>query len=336
LVLILLGLGLWVFKKRRAGDTPEKEVSLAQDASVRLLWLGLVAASVYLVFDTVLVPLNLRAAERKWAEIGRPMAEFEREHLGQVEENQSLRDLAKDLEPFQAGSLYKPAEGDSELRSLPIPPGITPLLERDGNPEDAMPPFPSLALAAALSGTERQIAEAVQFLDEHAQDLDRLYRGILGRTTPVWAIDPKEVPRGRVPNYLSLRNLNRLIFADSLLKTQRGDLPGAQRAVAAASRAFEGLDRQLTTVSFMIYPLERSTSGDGSPAVIVSSIIALNQAKTDSDIYGGFNGGHDLIQHLSAGMTVLNEDGTNLEGVANPMLGSLGMHGGRPRRFSPW
>jgi hypothetical protein len=64
--------------------------------------------------------------------------------------------------------------------------------------------------------------------------------------------------------------------------------------------------------------------GTSDPVSVISTIIAMNSAKTDQDITGTVSADHDLIQN--PGSAVLNGGAGDLTGQAK--LGPLGKHGG--------
>src|SRR5579862_285853 len=110
------------------------------------------------VWIKVLVPHSRQKAEQQWAAIGRPMPEFEK-RLKPVAENDSLRALTRDLQPFGIKSLYKAPEGNAP-KSINIPKEVT----------DVVDPFvPRAADEVDL------VRHDLSYLDQHAADLNRLY-----------------------------------------------------------------------------------------------------------------------------------------------------------------
>ena len=83
--------------------------------------LALLSTVVYFAWLEFYVNPLRNKAEQRWAEIGRPMPEFE-QTLKRVEENESLRQLAADLKPFGVADIYKAPEG------MVTPPAINNLI----------------------------------------------------------------------------------------------------------------------------------------------------------------------------------------------------------------
>ena len=164
------------------------------------------------------------------------MPQFE-QRLKPVMENESLRALTYDLEPFGIKTFYKGRKGEQNPNSINIPKQITDTVDPLNSPR---------ADEADLVGQD------LSYLDEHAADLDRLYKGLLQRETAVWNFVPQDGMTLRVPSYLSARYISQVIWVDALRKLERGDQKGAADAVAAGLRMTSNLNDQPILVSQMI------------------------------------------------------------------------------------
>src|SRR5947207_2142694 len=78
----------------------------------------------FFLWTEVWVPQGRQRAEERWAALGRPMQQFEK-RLKHVTENESLRALTHDVEPFGVKSFYKAREGEPNPNSINIPKQIT-------------------------------------------------------------------------------------------------------------------------------------------------------------------------------------------------------------------
>src|SRR6266436_1755432 len=195
----------------------------------------LVAVAFFLWIE-VWVPQGRQAAQDGWAAIGRPMPQFEK-RLKHVTENESLRALTFDLEPFGVKSLYKAREGEQNPNSINVPKQIT----------DTVDP-----LNSPRADQVNLVGRDFSYLDQHAADLDRLYRGLLRRETAVWNFVPQDGMTLRVPSYLAARSISQVIWVDALNKLERGDQKGAADAVAASLKMTSNLNDQPILVSQMI------------------------------------------------------------------------------------
>jgi len=195
----------------------------------------LVAVAFFLWIE-VWVPQGRQAAQDGWAAIGRPMPQFEK-RLKHVTENESLRALTFDLEPFGVKSLYKAREGEQNPNSINVPKQIT----------DTVDP-----LNSPRADQVNLVGRDFSYLDQHAADLDRLYKGLLRRETAVWNFVPQDGMTLRVPSYLAARSISQVIWVDALNKLERGDQKGAADAVAASLKMTSNLNDQAILVSQMI------------------------------------------------------------------------------------
>jgi len=164
------------------------------------------------------------------------MPQFEK-RLKHVTENESLRALTFDLEPFGVKSLYKAREGEQNPNSINVPKQIT----------DTVDP-----LNSPRADQVNLVGRDFSYLDQHAADLDRLYKGLLRRETAVWNFVPQDGMTLRVPSYLAARSISQVIWVDALNKLERGDQKGAADAVAASLKMTSNLNDQPILVSQMI------------------------------------------------------------------------------------
>ena len=200
----------------------------------------LVVAAYFAWMQGRVEPLR-RQAERRWAEIGRPMPAFG-ETMRPVAENDSLRALTQDLKPFGVVTLYKFGSGGGRITA-----------ENTTGKLLTGPVFDYFANADRRGGAPIALPPAASAaLDARAADFDRLYAGILRRDPPVWEIDPSAGFDLLVPNYVTLRQLAQWITADAYHRLERGDEKGAADAMAADLRMMHGLAEQPVLVSTMI------------------------------------------------------------------------------------
>jgi hypothetical protein len=227
------------------------------DLGLGLLCLFLLVGGSYFIFDKIYVAHQLRVAEQKWAEIGHPMPEFEKQALAPVQENESLRKLVEELEPLGIVSFYKRmVEEDEPNPEFNFPMGVITIFEKSAPHSDSFE-----LVNPAETGTDQPLSSfpknspdvraGIAYLTEHAQDLERIYDGILRRDPPVWALSFG--PDLRPPNYLAARKLAQLIRADADFKAQRGDFAGAQKAISAGMRMSRNLGEEPLLVSYLIY-----------------------------------------------------------------------------------
>ena len=241
---ILVGGLSWMRKGREAKTAWMWDCALG--ASLLVVILG----GWYWFVQEVTVPHMVRMAEDKWAEIGRPMPEFERQ-LKQVEENDSLRALAKDLEPFGIKDLYQKSASQTDLNSFHSTPGFLWVLnsylgQHEGDQLRLDPP------PAKEYCSQAQYEEELRYFAEHAKDFQRLYQGVLHREIPVWGYHPAEF-EGPTPDYAMARNLAQLITVDACMKLQRSDTEGAMIAAAALQRMFRSWSEEPRMASFKAY-----------------------------------------------------------------------------------
>ena len=182
------------------------------------------------------LPTVRHNAEKHWAAIGRPMPEFEKQ-LKRVEENNSLRELTHDLEPFGIKTFYGAREGEPDLNAINIPKEITDVL-RPAN----------LRMGDQVDLAEQEFS----YLANHAVDLDRLYQGILEREPAVWNFVPQDGMTLRVASFLTARKISQLICVDALSKLEKGDEKGAADAIGAGLKMTSNFGEQPILASLMI------------------------------------------------------------------------------------
>ncbi len=206
--------------------------------------LGLVAGSAYYY-------LRVRPRQRawaRWAEIGRPMPEFEASL--HVEENQSLRDLLEDLRPLAIMGPYRAAYVSAGPQSSPTN-------------------SPFFQEIQQINGVNRGCGDAVSlagvatpYLDSQSEVLSRIYRRILEREAPTWRMDFKAGLERAYPNYLQMRMLAQLFAADARRRLALGDVAGASEAIKAQLRVTESFGRSPYIISVMIRCALESMSAD--------------------------------------------------------------------------
>ncbi len=183
-----------------------------------------------------------RTACARWAEIGRPMPEFEAK-LQLSTENESFRALASDLQAFGITRLYIPDRFEDMMETPPDPQTYLPL-------SLAPPSFQKETMAVLTALFEAQKAGQYQdqirpfsiptpYMDEHAEELTRFYRRVLQRDVPTWGIDFKQGLGRQRPDILAVRYLSRFIEVDALRRLSLGDRAGAAEAIAANLRITE-------------------------------------------------------------------------------------------------
>ena len=179
-----------------------------------------------------------KAALARWAEIGRPMPEFEKKFI-QVEENTSIKELLTELKPFGIVTLYK-SEWNSTLTADPntfrLPTEALDILSQmiDTAGDQATRPSPELAYAK-----------------QHTDDLNRLYQGLVRREPPVWALDFPNTGFPKTADLSVLRLLSQLIAADATCRIASGDLAGAALAIEAGLKLSQHLEEQSMLVCYM-------------------------------------------------------------------------------------
>ena len=222
------------------------------DCGFAVLWLILIPALAYLFMDYIYIPRVARASQMKWAEIGRPMPEFEKQ-CTKIEENDSLRELLHDLEPFGVKSFYRAKHGEKSPNNLILPQEVVVAFGHLGERKGDRPeihPTPATKNSSPLQADE--LEKVTRFFSTHEKELNRLYEGVLRREPPVWEFDPGYELDRKEPDFLIARQLTQMISVDACLKLQRGDTKGAATACAAADRMFKNLNENPSLISFMI------------------------------------------------------------------------------------
>ncbi len=233
----LLGAG-WVARKARVFPTWRMLGEAAAGGAVLALAGGVFAR----IYDAR-THAFFAQAEARWAEIGLPMAEFEKS-LAPAQENAGS-DVIRAVLREQIGSrFYKEgtAAADREPAVVRAPP-TDELITRAAEITSAkLPPGDDLDLSRL----------PIAALEPHAAALDDAYRRILAAEPPVWACDPADGYGISVPNFLGLRKFAQLASADAMRRGAAGDDEGAARAIAAGLRVGERLRQHPALVSLMI------------------------------------------------------------------------------------
>jgi hypothetical protein len=212
-----------------------RRLLFARILAVGLASLALLVGAAFFGWTKIYIPRLRHHAETHWAAIGRPMPEFGKQ-LQRVEENDSLRALTLDLEPFGVKSFYK-AQGGKDPNTMNIPKEVT----------DVLHP------TSMRSGDQVDLeAQRFSYLKDHAGDLDRLYRGIRLREPAVWSFVPQDGMTLRVASFLTARGISQLMCVDALHKLEQGDEKGAADASAAALKMTYNLGEQPILISLMI------------------------------------------------------------------------------------
>lgn len=193
---------------------------------------------------------KLRASDaevdRKWAAIGRPMTPFNDGRMERIE-NESLRLLVKDLEPFGVTSLYKDPNGGPTFKDGGVSFG--------GRYEKGMTEIIDLMTANSKFKGDVISLEGFKtdFLDENSDKFLRLYESVLSREPPRWGLTRSETfINARVPNFLLLRKLAQTFRSDATRRYAKGDLDGAKKAIQATDHLITDLKESPFLVSCMI------------------------------------------------------------------------------------
>ena len=183
-------------------------------------------------------------AEARWAEIGLPLAAFEKTFAPSQENSGSAVVRAVLHEQLSQG-FYKAgtaaAEREPAIEHSPAAADLTrracEIIGAKQPPGDdlALPELPVSALAA------------------HAAALDDAYRRILAAEPAVWACNPADGYLISVPNFLGIRMFSQLVSADAMRYFAAGDEAGAACAIAAGLHLLESLRQNPTLVSLMTY-----------------------------------------------------------------------------------
>lgn len=177
----------------------------------------------------------LREAERRWAAMGLPLAEFTkthpvgRENAGSEVARQVLRDVV-------GGGYYKerknPAAGcSSEAQEI-----VNKVEIVSGKYSDAI----------ELS------VPAVEAITPLIPTLETAYDRILAAEPPGWNSNPDDLFDVAVPNFVGVRVFIQLVSADARRRLSVGDVHGAEHAVAAGLRLGKSLRESPTLVALML------------------------------------------------------------------------------------
>ena len=233
-VLFMLLLGVQIKRTKRAGTPAVRWIS---DCTIAAIGLVILLGGAFFVFAKIYVPQVGRKAEARWAAIGRPMPEFEK-NLRNVDENESLRELTRDLHPFGLVSFYKRPTDSGEPDKIELPEEYT--------------AFSQVVQNSKSDQIDLTVKNLPPYLDRHKEDLDRLYQGVLQRVPPVWGFVPTDGMKMRVPGFLSARKLSQIIYADAIYRFEQGDTKGAITAIAAGLKMTGNLGEQPILVCPMI------------------------------------------------------------------------------------
>ena len=238
-VVSLLVLALVLWREFRSGGFKGTGFAWALEIAGGTACMAAIAVSAYFAWMKCCVEPLRGKAEARWAQVGRPMADFKKT-IHPVEENESLRELTHDLAPFGVVTFYKTGSGGGKItasNTLQVPGEIVDMLG-SGQRMDAI----------QVSG------KAAATLEMHRNDFDRLYSGILRREPPVWEMD---ITRGSYysvfPNYLATRQLAQWVVVDAYHRLEQGDVKGAQDAVAAETKLIYNMGKQPVLISVMIH-----------------------------------------------------------------------------------
>ncbi|MDD5348618.1 MAG: hypothetical protein PHQ12_00275 [Chthoniobacteraceae bacterium] len=243
-LLTLLGIGIW--ERRAIPATPPRgnrwKAALrgwVADIALGTVCAGLVTALLGVAWTEKTEAEARRFQEKasaQWAQMGRPMPEFEKK-LARIEENASLKELTNDLKPFGIVTLYKPSTAPEfeHPNKFDLPSGVLEI-SASRQPTDVLaPPAPKQA-----------------YLEQHAEELNHLYQNILRRDRPVWARNFADPIHSRTPDFLTLRKLSQLIAADAAYRITKSDHAGAHAATAAGLKITQNLGEQPELISCMI------------------------------------------------------------------------------------
>jgi hypothetical protein len=181
-------------------------------------------------------------AEIRWAEIGLPMAEFEKT-LAVTHENAGSEALRQTLRERIGSKFYKDSSRAGEREPDIAPSKAADELVKQANEilHSELPPSDDLDLSSIPATA----------MEAQAQTLDSDFRRLLAVEPPRWAADPHDGFSLDAPNFLGLRKFTQVAAADALRRISVGDHEGAGRAIAAGMRLREGLRQNPTLVSMM-------------------------------------------------------------------------------------
>jgi len=242
-VIWLVALGVaWRFAHRKYGLLP-----FARCAMDATLGAGCVVLPLGLSFYALDQWATSREveADRRWAEIGMPLSVFDNGGMDRTE-NESLRQLLIDLQPFETFGVR------SLYRNLSEP--IEVLNDGERSEFDN-----ALSEIIALLDVTKSKGDVVSlegyktdFLDENSDRFLKLYEGILSREPPRWKFTYNDAYFGGNPNWLALRKLALSIRADATRRYAKGDIEGAKKTVLAVHKLTAGMRENPLLVSGMI------------------------------------------------------------------------------------
>ncbi|HSI15180.1 MAG TPA: hypothetical protein VK961_24215 [Chthoniobacter sp.] len=213
---------------------------LGEIAIAAVLWVS-IGAGVLSTYNAKTRVLRQRA-EARWAEIGLPMAEFEKTLVAGRENSGSavLREVLRNqlgMHFYKVGTRLGASEPAIEQSEE------TKKLLKQATSIPMLPPSDDVNLSA----------QSVALLKSLAASLDSDYQRILSTEAPTWASDPHDGYSISVPNFLGIRQIAQLIAADTTGRFAAGDQEGAARALSAGEHLNAKLRENPTLVSLMIH-----------------------------------------------------------------------------------
>jgi hypothetical protein len=208
-----------------------------------------VLLGIFLLLAILVVCLHLaaswmeRRAERGWAEIGRPMAEFAKRFPSHGM-NDKARNLAVASEALTINLRLDDSPEPRQKKQARAPIGVSPsvtaaqvyLKERLTKPQE--PYFPPSE-------------EILGFLSAHEADLAKVRELVREGDEPQWPSDLLSWTR-QGPPLLGLLDLQCLFLVDSIHKAHGGDEAGAWASLDASFRLHESLRKRPDTISCLI------------------------------------------------------------------------------------
>ncbi len=226
-------------------------------------------------------------AEARWAEIGLPMAEFEKS-LAPARENAGSDVVRAVLREQLGARFYKEgtAAADREPAAVPSP-----------TADELIKRAVEITTAQVPPGDDLDLSKLpLAALEPHAAALDDAYRRILAAEPAMWACDPADGYTISAPNFLGLRKFAQLTSADAMRRCAAGDEAGAARAIAAGLHVGEKLRQHPALVSLMI-------------GVAVDALFAPKQARLPADAAGFATIARDAAEQRAAFFRVMRWEG---------------------------
>ncbi len=225
----------------KAPSRPTRRV--LRDATAGVAVLALAGGAFLWRYDAKTRSIAARAEER-WAEIGLPMAEFEktlaphRENAGSEVVRQVLRELV-------SARFYKDGTSAAERE---------PALERSEATSDLVTRACDIIFAERPTSDDLDLSsQPVGAIKPVGPALKAAYDRILAAEPPTWDSDPFDGYLISVPNFVGIRMFSQLTAADAMRRLSEGDQEGASRALAAGLRVGGSLRQNPTLVSLMLH-----------------------------------------------------------------------------------